>query len=116
MQRADADRDPVPGVDRRDESDAQAWISTFEWNCSRLVRKVRSTAIPTAPPRLRIMLRRAEAEPACSLSMPTVAAAVSGGCGVRGGDRGTESDPPDRRSRRPAALMAAKRREIRHAG
>jgi hypothetical protein len=36
-------------------------------NCSRLVRKVCSTAMPIAPPRLRIMLNSAEAEPAFSL-------------------------------------------------
>ena len=35
-------------------------------------------AMPTAPPRLRIMLNSAEAEPAFSASMPAVATAESG--------------------------------------
>ena len=50
----------------------------LEWNCSRLVTKVSSTAMPTEPPRLRIMLNIADAEPAFSRSMPPVASEESG--------------------------------------
>jgi len=46
---------------------ARAWSAAF---CS--------TAMPTAPPRLRIMLNRPEAEPAFSASIPDVATAESG--------------------------------------
>ncbi len=54
-------------------SSSDTWaVMTLEWNCSRLVMKVSSTAIPMEPPRLRIMLNMAEAEPAFSRSMPLV--------------------------------------------
>ena len=54
------------------------FIMMFEWNCSRLVKEVCRATIPMAPPRLRITLNRAEAEPAFSPSIPAVATAESG--------------------------------------
>ncbi len=43
----------------------------FEWNCSRLVTMVASTAVPMAPPRLRIMLEMPDAAAAsCGATLP----------------------------------------------
>ena len=49
-----------------------------EWNCSRLVKKVSTAAVPIAPPRLRIMLKRPEAAPASLCAIPTNAIAEIG--------------------------------------
>ena len=44
----------------------------LEWNCSRLVTMVASTAVPIAPPRLRIMLVMPEAAAAsCGATLPS---------------------------------------------
>ena len=60
-------------------SSSETWaVMMLEWNCSRLATKVSRTAMPIDPPRLRIMLNRAEAEPAFSRSIPPVASADSG--------------------------------------
>ena len=54
------------------------FIRMLEWNCSRLVIRVCRVAMPIAPPRLRVMLNRPEAEPAFSASMPALATTDSG--------------------------------------
>lgn len=47
-------------------------------NCSRLVKKVATAAVPIAPPRLRIMLKSPDATPASLGAIPTIAIAEIG--------------------------------------
>jgi hypothetical protein len=50
----------------------------LEWNCSRLVMMVASTAVPTAPPRLRNMLLMPEAAAASCGAISLVITEVRG--------------------------------------
>ena len=54
------------------------WPMMLEWNCSRLVITVASTAVPIAPPRLRSMLLMPEAAAASCGAISPVVTEVSG--------------------------------------
>ena len=54
------------------------WPMMLEWNCSRLVMTVASTAVPIAPPRLRSMLLMPDAAAASCGAMSPVVSEVSG--------------------------------------
>ena len=54
------------------------WLRVLKWRYWRVVRNVCSTAMPMAPPRLRVTLISAEAEPLSPVAMPATESAASG--------------------------------------